>query len=69
MVKAKQHLLSFPIYECFLKFDGRFIMAAQKGLLGKLIISSDPKPEEDENMLTKLSSSLKKENYKLYEKV
>lgn len=68
-VKVKQSLLAFPVYECFLKFDGRFVMAAQKGILGKMIISSNPKPEEDNNMLAKLSSSLKNGSYKLYEKV
>jgi hypothetical protein len=37
-VKVSSSLLSFPVYQCFLKFDGRFVMSAQKGILGKTII-------------------------------
>ena len=62
-------LLAFPTFQCFLKFDQRFVMAAQKGILGKTVISTDVQPKEDGQMLAKLSSNLTKDQYKLYESI
>jgi hypothetical protein len=44
-------------------------MSAQRGILGKIILSHKEQPKEDESMLAKLSSSISKDSYKLYEKV
>lgn len=66
VVRMSSSLLTFPVYNCLLKFDGRFVMSAQKGILGKTIISRDSEPKENANMLAKLSSNLAKDQYRLY---
>jgi len=65
-LKVSSSLLAFPVFQCFLKFDGRFTMSAQKGILGKYIICQRKEPKENEDVLAKLSSNLTKDLYKLY---